>query len=104
MPVADRNLPLVRHLVGAWLRTDADERLPAEVYPAYADKLEALINRLALWGEREDKVPTQAEFASILDDLRFLVAQADPHYRSRIYTRAGESLRAAEAAARDALQ
>ena len=104
MPVADRNRLLVRHLVGAWLRTDGDERLPAAVYPAYADRMEALINRLVLWGEREDKVPTQAQFASILDELRFLLAQADPHYRSSIYTRASESLRAAEAAARDALE
>jgi len=104
MPVAERHRLLAQHLAHAWLRAEGGEPLPAAVYPAYLDKLRVLIERLALWGEREDKVPSRDEFASILEDLRFLVAQADPYARSSIYLAARQSLHAAEEEADRALR
>lgn len=99
MPVAVRYRQLARYLALAWLRTDDGERLPAAVYPAYANELRRVIERFVLGGDREGAVPTQGEFDAILSDLRFLIVQADPLRQSPIYERAIESLLSAEAAA-----
>lgn len=104
MPVAPKYQDLARSLARAWLSHPDGGRLPAVVFPAYADTLHELLMRFVLWGEREDKIPTAEEFAQILDDLRFLLRQADPNERSPIHRAAIRQLHDAEALAQQVLR
>lgn len=95
MPIARRYRSLGRCLALAWLRTDDGERLPADVLPAYASNLHALILRFVLGGP-EQNVPSLREFKDALEDLRFILVSADPDRTSGIYGRAAGHLLDAE--------